>query len=110
MLRHAVPAHRFYLASSALALSGVMGSSFAKNAQRNAASASARVYFPPIGNGLPRSVGRPQYKVLDGCRTRMLRWILLTILHAGYRGVGQQSEAPVRSNCNSAAARFTSAG
>ena len=35
---------------------------------RNAASASARVYRSPIGNGLPCSVGRPQYKVLGGCR------------------------------------------
>ena len=58
-----------------------MGSSSAQKALRNAASASLRVYFSPIGNGLPHPVGRPQYLVLGGCRLplSLLRWILLTI-------------------------------
>ena len=37
-----------------------------------------RVYSSPIGNGLPHTVGRPQYFVLGGCRLpfTLLRWIL----------------------------------
>ena len=100
-----------YAASSALALSGVIGSSFAQKALRNASSASSQVYCSPIGNGLPHPVGRPKYLVLAGCRLplSLLRCILLTIVQSCCRRVLQESEAPARSSRISLTARSTSA-
>ena len=50
---------------------------------RDASTSSVREYCSPIGNGLPLSMGRPQYLVLAGWRMprSLARWDLLVIAH-----------------------------